>query len=292
MATQARSVRSHLESPASPRQLPALTDDVLEEILIRITCPAALTRASAACVAFRRLITDRTFLRRYRSRHPPLLLGFLNIDVRKGFHPVAAPHPNAAAARALGNIFFNFLPPPSLENWYISDVRDIRVLFRFIEHFDGTAVMTGLVNKLLKVDIERMEFSTVDLPPGHENLAVVVVDAGKGTLGMFSYDRCNGKFLNCYNRMQNEDQRANEWQMKKVIPLPVDDNFGAKFWIYGAPQGYVFIQGDSEGQDSKHTTIYSLEIKTLKIELVTQMSYHFEGHPYFGFLPSISPRRI
>nr|TKW35207.1 hypothetical protein SEVIR_2G357166v2 [Setaria viridis] len=37
-----------LEAPASPRQLAALADDLLEEILLRVSCPADLARASAA----------------------------------------------------------------------------------------------------------------------------------------------------------------------------------------------------------------------------------------------------
>ncbi|TVU38572.1 hypothetical protein EJB05_11952, partial [Eragrostis curvula] len=357
MVTQICSIRSHLETTASARQLPALTEDLLEEIFIRIACPSDLACASAASVDFRRLITDRTFLRRYHSRHPPLLLGFLNLDVAEGFYAIEAPHPNATAAGALGNISFDFLPPPRVEDWYISDVRDGLILLGLMKHVEDTYFylrypMTKIVsnilmlplppcvdeddekfrvigmmyyetnlvvlvfdsasgswttgtccswdvvnssielaewslwmslcmflgyaygcfywkdymqNKLLKLDIQRMEFSTINLPPGHENLDVFVVEAGNGRLGIY-----------------------NDWQVKNVIPLPVYEDFG----IYEGPQGYVFIQGDLEGQDSKRTTIYSLDIKTLKFEMVTQMSYHFEGRPYFGFPPSISPRRI
>uniref|UniRef100_A0A0A9GWR6 Uncharacterized protein n=1 Tax=Arundo donax TaxID=35708 RepID=A0A0A9GWR6_ARUDO len=36
-----------------------------------------------------------------------------------------------------------------------------------------------LSNKLLKLDINRMEFSVVCLPPGHENWDTVVVEAGE-----------------------------------------------------------------------------------------------------------------
>ncbi|TVU38567.1 hypothetical protein EJB05_11946, partial [Eragrostis curvula] len=387
-------VRRNLES--RPQQL-ALTDDLLEEIFLRIACPADLARASAACVGFRRLITDRIFLRRYRSRHPPLLLGFLNIDVDKGFHAVEAPHPNAPAARAMANVSFDFLPPPSPKDWYISDVRDGLVLFRSSESIGGAVVVTGLVicdpsslsrrylllppvpvdqegqglqdfdaafapceqeeddgklfrvistmyynekivvlvfdsasgswtigtsaswdplslsnelipcpwaflmgqcyaygcfywkideqNKLLKLDINRMEFSTVDLPPGHEEHDVVVVEAGEGMIGMFSNDP-DAKFLNCYNGIRNKDQRGYEWQMRDVVPFPVDN-----VWISDAKQGCVFLQGDSKVQDSEGTTVYSLDIKTLKFDMLAEMSCHFRGHPYFGFPPSIYETR-
>ncbi|TVU02591.1 hypothetical protein EJB05_51909, partial [Eragrostis curvula] len=251
------------------RLLLALTDDLLEKIFVRIACPADLTRISAACVAFRRLITDRTFLRRYRSRHPPLLLGFFNLQPSKGFHPAEAPHPNAPAACALANISFDYLPHDKLKYWYVRDVRNGRLLIEcnnvdnpFLPDFalcdplsrkymmlppllpycgeqnikyvdalfapgaeedDDTSfrVITSsgswtvsksaswdalnssngqelylclplpcyaygsfywhsvLMNKLLKLDINRMEFSTMDLPSGHGGWHVqFVLEAG------------------------------------------------------------------------------------------------------------------
>ncbi|XP_066334642.1 uncharacterized protein [Miscanthus floridulus] len=49
------------------RPPPALTSDLLEEILLRVASPADLARASTACVSFRRLIADHAFLRRVDS---------------------------------------------------------------------------------------------------------------------------------------------------------------------------------------------------------------------------------
>ncbi|TVU38571.1 hypothetical protein EJB05_11951, partial [Eragrostis curvula] len=356
--------------------------------------PPTSPAPSAACVAFRRLITNHIFLLRYRSHHPPLLLGFLDLDVDKGFHAVEAPHPNAPAARAMANVSFDYLPPPSLKDWYICHVRDGLVLLGFSESVDGSVVSMGLAvcdpsslsrrclllppvpddqegqelqdfeagfapceqeeddeklfrvistmyynekivvlvfdsasgswtigtsaswgplslsdeligypweflmcpcyaygcfyckieeqNKLLKFDINRMEFSTIDLPPGHEERDVFVVEAGEGRLGMFSHDP-DAKFLNCYNLIpNNKDQRGNEWQMRDVVPFPVDN-----VWISDAKQGCVFLQGDSKVQDSEGTTVYSLDIKTLKFNMVAQMSCHFHGRPYFCFPPSM-----
>uniref|UniRef100_A0A804PGK8 F-box domain-containing protein n=1 Tax=Zea mays TaxID=4577 RepID=A0A804PGK8_MAIZE len=48
----------------SPRTLEALTNDLVVEIFLRIGSPADLVRASAACVAFCRLIANPSFLRR------------------------------------------------------------------------------------------------------------------------------------------------------------------------------------------------------------------------------------
>ncbi|TVU38546.1 hypothetical protein EJB05_11923, partial [Eragrostis curvula] len=326
---------------APPRQLPTLIDDLLEEIFLRISCPAALIHASATSIAFHRLITDGTFLRRYRTRHR-LLLGFLDLEVSKGFHPVEAPHPGAPAARAIANSsVVDYLPQDKIKHWYIREVREGRVLietkrnliskmlmsyerklvvlvfdsgsgswtFSTAASWDDLRLSNGIelcpflhrpcyaygsfywkvdeMNKLLKLDITRRELTTVDLPPKHREVQfVVVVEAAKGRLGMFSCTADN-KFLNyyCYNNMQNEDRRANKWQMKNAIPLPVLDNLR----IFGSQQGYIFLQGNTKIQDPEGTTCYSLDINTLKLERVIQISSrHFLGHPYFSFrLPRI-----
>ncbi|CAO1941631.1 unnamed protein product [Urochloa humidicola] len=54
---------------ASP--LSILADELLEEIFLRPPGPIDLARASTACASFRRVITDRTFLRRFWGIHPP-----------------------------------------------------------------------------------------------------------------------------------------------------------------------------------------------------------------------------
>ncbi|KAL6896709.1 hypothetical protein ACP4OV_007281 [Aristida adscensionis] len=121
---------ARIESTEPARQPVALPDDLLEEILRRIASPADLARASAACVTFRRLVADPTFLRRYRSLHPPLLLGFADND---GFHCVEAPHPNAPAARAHRRAAASLdhgLPRGGGLRWDLRDVRDGRVLFQ------------------------------------------------------------------------------------------------------------------------------------------------------------------
>ncbi|KAF0905118.1 hypothetical protein E2562_000916 [Oryza meyeriana var. granulata] len=75
MASPDQPVPHRLEAPEPPRQLPTLTDELLEEIFLRIGSPADLVRTSAASVSFRCLIFGRPFHRCYRSIHSPLLLG-------------------------------------------------------------------------------------------------------------------------------------------------------------------------------------------------------------------------
>ncbi|KAF7008074.1 hypothetical protein CFC21_022934 [Triticum aestivum] len=103
-----------------------VTDDLLAEILLLLPTPADLVRASAACVTFRRLVTDRAFLRRFRSLHARPFLGFFN---HNGFHPARPPHTSAPAARAISlaaDFSYSFLP--SHDSWIVRDVRDGRVL--------------------------------------------------------------------------------------------------------------------------------------------------------------------
>ncbi|KAF7088528.1 hypothetical protein CFC21_091630 [Triticum aestivum] len=113
-----------------PTPAPHLVDEILEEIFLRLPTPAELARASTACPRFRRIITDRSFLCRHRKRHPPPLLGLVNVD--GSFQPAEAPHPSAPLARALADaadFTYSFVPVPSNGiPWHVRDVRDGRVL--------------------------------------------------------------------------------------------------------------------------------------------------------------------
>ncbi|WVZ66306.1 hypothetical protein U9M48_015547 [Paspalum notatum var. saurae] len=118
-----------MDDMASPPP-PALTDDLLSDIFLRLPEPADLVRASAACVPFRRIVADRAFLRRFRSLHPAPLLGFLD---NNGFHPALPPHASAPAARAVSlaaDFSFSFLPASASARaaWVVRDIRDGRVL--------------------------------------------------------------------------------------------------------------------------------------------------------------------
>ncbi|CAM0947900.1 unnamed protein product [Alopecurus aequalis] len=103
---------------------PPVPDELLEDIFLRIPDPADLVRVSAACVSFRGLVADRTFLRKYRKLHIAPLLGFLGgVQI---FCPAVPPHPSAPAASAVAlaaDFSFSFLPG---RNWVEQDVRDGR----------------------------------------------------------------------------------------------------------------------------------------------------------------------
>ncbi|CAN6183756.1 unnamed protein product [Urochloa humidicola] len=138
-----RRILPHLKAPPPPRQPPVLSDDLLETIFLRIASPADLARATATCRSFRRIISDESFLRRYRSLYPPLLLGiFCN-----GIQPAAAPHPNAPAARSLATaaaaagFSFDYLPGNG-DRWQHSDVCDGRVLLERLPKKDEDGVFS------------------------------------------------------------------------------------------------------------------------------------------------------
>jgi hypothetical protein len=130
MSSPVRPILPQLEATASPRQPAALPDDLLKEILVRVASPADLARASTASVSFHRLITDPIFLRRYRSFHPPLVLGLVNED-DCSFEPAEAPHPGAPAGRAMAraaDFSFDYVPRGRWDGWYPCEIYDGRVL--------------------------------------------------------------------------------------------------------------------------------------------------------------------
>jgi hypothetical protein len=116
--------------------LPFLPDEVLEHIFLRLDAADDLARTSAACSSFRRLISARRFLRRFRSLHSPPVLGLLDKGgyrtprlPAQGFILIDPPHRCAPAARALvraAEFTFSFLPDAS--SWRPRDSRDGRVV--------------------------------------------------------------------------------------------------------------------------------------------------------------------
>ncbi|VAI50838.1 unnamed protein product [Triticum turgidum subsp. durum] len=124
---------------AAPSEQPALQDELLEEILLRLTAAADLARASTVCPTPRRVITDHSFLRHLRTLHPPPLLDIISVS----FRPAQHPHPFAAAARALDTVevdlWCSFLP--STKRWCHRDFHDGRALFSGIP--EGSSYAPG-----------------------------------------------------------------------------------------------------------------------------------------------------
>ncbi|XP_037416088.1 uncharacterized protein LOC119278855 [Triticum dicoccoides] len=117
---------------APPPEPPILRthDELLEEIFLLLPTAADLARASLARASFRRLITGHAFLRRYRTLHPPPLIGVLEVH-DNAFFPAQPPHPSAAAARTFAGFDFSyssFLPSTAGRTWSAIDLFDGRLL--------------------------------------------------------------------------------------------------------------------------------------------------------------------
>ncbi|KAL6656737.1 hypothetical protein ACP70R_004517 [Stipagrostis hirtigluma subsp. patula] len=160
--------RSRLPGPSLPPP-PALTDDLVADIFLRLPDPADLVRASAACVSYRRLVADRVFLRRFRALHPAPFLGFLD---HNGFHPALPPHASAPAAHAVSlaaDFSFSFIPSPG--RWVVRDVRDGRVLLDR-DPEDGGGGEPKVFTELAVCD--PLHRRCVLLPPIPDDLAATV----------------------------------------------------------------------------------------------------------------------
>ncbi|GJN32687.1 hypothetical protein PR202_gb21209 [Eleusine coracana subsp. coracana] len=138
-------------------------------------------------------------------------------------------------------------------------------------------------DNVLKFDVNEMEFSTMNLPPDHTRQSVAIFKAGEGRLAMFSHTPYTA-YVNHYTIMQNGGGSATaEWQLENVIPLPCNCTF------IGALQGYVFLLGycHSKEETLVGMALYSLEVKTLKLERVHGMQNLDHGqsqHAYGSWL--------
>ncbi|OEL29374.1 hypothetical protein BAE44_0009607 [Dichanthelium oligosanthes] len=88
-------------------------DDLLREILLRLGLPTSLLRAALVCRRWLRHASDPAFLRRFRSLHPPRLLGaYLSTSAGPApllrFLPIRPVPELAAAARRAGSFFDAF----------------------------------------------------------------------------------------------------------------------------------------------------------------------------------------
>jgi hypothetical protein len=144
-------------------------------------------------------------------------------------------------------------------------------------------------NKLVKLEMNTMELSTYDLPLRHEKKNIIIVESGEGKVGMFSL-LDEGKSSECYTLLQNSIDKSYKWHFKSTIPLPLHGI--SKVLITRHAEGYIFLAHSIKEQGTPYLEFISLEVKSLNIERVCRTCKTFCAHPYFGFPPSMSPRRI
>lgn len=143
------------------------------------------------------------------------------------------------------------------------------------------------INMLYKLDINAMEFSTVDLPPHYKKRDVIIVEAGEGRVGVFSLVTFSKAVY--YAIQQKEGKIADDCHTETIIHLPGHYHF----IMVGAAEGYIFFVAlPKDPMVNAAAASFSLQVKTLKIEMVCRMMFESCYQPYFGFPPSMSPRRI
>jgi hypothetical protein len=144
------------------------------------------------------------------------------------------------------------------------------------------------MSTLIKLDMNTMQFCSVDLPPGHDEREIVIVESGESKVAMFSLSY-KSTSVDYYTFSQNGSEKSHEWHMMSTIPLPA--HYTSKCYIGGPAEGYIFIECIRDGESSTYSTVLSLEIKSFNIETVSRTSFPGRAYPYFGFPPSMSPRR-
>uniref|UniRef100_A0ACD5UIS7 Uncharacterized protein n=1 Tax=Avena sativa TaxID=4498 RepID=A0ACD5UIS7_AVESA len=119
-------ISDHPVAEIPDRPVLEIPDHLVAEIFLRLSTAEDLVRASASCVSFRRLVIDKSFLRRFRRLHDPPVLAFFDRD---GFHHALPPHRSAPVASALASAAdFSFSFLPNHLDWVVQDIRDGRVL--------------------------------------------------------------------------------------------------------------------------------------------------------------------
>ncbi|XBI13380.1 hypothetical protein VPH35_140120 [Triticum aestivum] len=136
-------------------------EDYTERIFLRLPATEDLARTSAACVTFRHLVTDGSFLHRFRRLHPLPVLGYLNLG---GFHPAQPPHPSAPTARLL-----------------TLDIRDGRVLLFGKQNMMAEGPSISMFPELMVCDPLHRRY--ILLPPVPEDLVASVESQDDEFLG-------------------------------------------------------------------------------------------------------------
>ncbi|KAL6647728.1 hypothetical protein ACP70R_015165 [Stipagrostis hirtigluma subsp. patula] len=201
-----------------------LTDDLLEEILLRISPddPASLVRATLVCKAWRRLISDRGFRRRFRELHAtPPMLGFLcNLKGGKtDEYYVACFVPTSSFSPCA-----RFIPKSSCpkgvyhEGWQVLDCRHGRVLLHSLP--SGSKMMNALYFMsfglmILKYDLTTQGISVIHLPTKIDPMKVVLTITEHDGLG---FAGVQGSKLYLWSKEDGPNEGA-EWAQSKIIEL-------------------------------------------------------------------------
>ncbi|KAI4978666.1 hypothetical protein ZWY2020_015419 [Hordeum vulgare] len=139
-------------------------DDLLIEILVRVGFPTTLVRAATVCRRWYLNASDRSFLRRFRDRHPPRLLGIYvlgddrSVPTTRFVPMLPQPQELAAVVRRVSSNFDAYRRAPKVPT-YIFGCPNGRILLCQHDGSPGTGATLGVHNMLCP------EVGTTMLPP-------------------------------------------------------------------------------------------------------------------------------
>ncbi|CAL5093109.1 unnamed protein product [Urochloa decumbens] len=238
-------------APSMAAAQPVFPDEILEEIFVRLDAAADLARASAACSSFLSIVSAR----RFRSLHPPPVLGMLSSI---GYDPADR---SVTIDRGLLLLFGQ----PEVGACNVPQLELFLGRRRCYAHGCFFWVL-GSERKLLMLDTQGMKFSTIDLPP--KNVASrddAIVEAGEGRLGLLTLGHSTID-LSCKIICRNNGVSTEGWQHYKTIPLPKEDSNGFNYhWsIMDAEGRYVSLMA-MLFQVSR-LEFFVLDLKTMLLE--------------------------
>lgn len=217
----------HRHRPSSPASTATATrtpledEDLLSEILLRLSpLPSSLPRASLVCKHWRRLVSDRRFLRRFRAhqhRKPPLLVLFFERRTGVAFVPTLDPPDRIPAERF-------FLPHSHDEDWFFCGChRGLALLYNVVRQ-------QGVVWEPL-TGHQR----TVAFPPGFDHVGNAAVLCSSCEEGHVHGDCHSSTFMLVLVRTTSThalacvyNSESTEWG--NAISTPITDR-GGMCWI-------------------------------------------------------------
>ncbi|KAF7011833.1 hypothetical protein CFC21_026097 [Triticum aestivum] len=233
--------------------LAEIPDHLVAEIFLRLPAAEDLVRASAACVSFRRLVTDKSFLRHFRRLHDPPLLAFFD---RNGFHHPLPPHPFAPAASALADaadLSFSFFPNHG--RWSVQDIHEGRILLLR----PGAAKQPQVSMEAAVCDPLHRKY--VLLPPVPDDLAASMMhhpatahtpwceaflvpldeeaETAFGVMWMLHFTTRLAAFVYSSTTRQWQAVASKEWNElllgkgKSTMVSPIDRDFYGRYYAYG-----------------------------------------------------------
>ncbi|RCV13470.1 hypothetical protein SETIT_2G349500v2 [Setaria italica] len=151
-------------------------------------------------------------------------------------------------------------------------------------------VVTG-INNFLVLDPRSMEFSSVDIPSGLGQQDSVIVEAGEGSIGMFTlYNSIISAASYLVYTVRDIDEEGNSmWQFKRRVRLPAQYVFS----FADAMDRHLLLRGIpwnlhlGSSTDEVDIGYFSVEFESMQIEKMCDLKHLLYAKLYTGFPPSL-----